>query len=306
MYTVVSYCVPLSYTAYSHIQALHFLVGDILLDLNIEDLMEIGLKSRVQGKWMMEQIRQLRCRADVSALDRQNIGKFLTDIHRGFSVYRVDFARKGIPIEFIPSLTEDMLVEIGVHSAVDRARILQASETCATEMVDSDASAFLPPSPRHKKKYDVFISYRRQSGAQLASLLKVHLQTQGISTFLDVSSLGGGKFDDNLLTTLSQSSNIVVILTPNCLQRCIGDLQVQDWLHRELVCALDHEMNIVPLCDPDFTWPRKDQLPEDLHPFLLINSVTWRHEYQEATIEKLINFLNISPLLRRKSIVKAI
>ena len=262
----------------------------------------------MKGKWVMEQILKLRRRADVSALDRGNISKFLTDTHKDLTIYRVDFARKGITADFLPHLTKDMLIEIGVFSAVDRARILhQVSEVCGYDVDDTATStAVVPLSPRYRRKYDVFISYRRDSGSQLASLLKVHLQVRGLTTFLDVTSLGGGKFDDALLTIISQCSNMVVILSRNCLQRCIGDLRIEDWMHKELVWALEKNVNIVPLIDPYFNWPTQEQLPSDLQPLCLLNGVTWSHEYQEASVERLVKFLNLPPLLRRKGLTKAL
>lgn len=290
-----------------HHLCIFYVVGNILLDLCIEDLLEMGLKSRVQGKWVMEQIRKLRCRADVSFLDPDNIAKFLTGIHKDFSVYKVDFARSRISAACLPHLTNEMLLEIGVHSSIDRVRILcRISETCGYEFTDSSSpSTILPLSPRYQKKYDVFISYRRESGSQLASLLKVYLEVRGLSTFLDVSCLGAGKFDDALLTVISQCSNVVVVLTRDSLKRCMGDSRIEDWLHKELVCALERQVNVVPLCDPNFSWPSEKLLPADLQSLCRMNAVTWSHEYQDASVERLIKFLNLPPLLRQMSMVKA-
>ena len=270
--------------------------------------MELGLQSRVQGKWVLQQIQKLRRRADVSFLDPGNVAKFLTDIHRDLSVYKVDFGRKGITPDFLPHLTNEMLLEIGVRSSVDRVRILnQISETCGFNFTDSGGpGSVLPLSPRYRKEYDVFISYRRDSGSQLASLLKVYLEVRGLTTFLDVSSLGGGKFDDALLTVIAQCSNVVVILTQDCLKRCIGDQRIEDWLHKELVCALEHQVNVVPLCDANFSWPSEKLLPADLRSLCRMNAVTWSHEYQDASVERLIKFLKLPPALRRMSMAKVL
>ena len=282
--------------------------GSILLDLQIEDLLEIGLKSKVQGKWVMQQIQKLRRRADVSPLDPDNIAKFLTDIHKDLCVYKVDFARRGITASFLPHLNEEMLLEMGVRSAIDRVRILnQISETCGFETTDlASPGSMLPLSARYRKKYDIFISYRRESGSQLASLLKVYLDMRGLSTFLDVASLGGGKFDDALLAVIAQCSNVVVVLTEKSLNRCIGDHRIEDWLHKEVVCALQHNVTLVPLCDPNFNWPSEKQLPADLKSLCRMNAITWSHEYQDASVERLIKFLNLPPVLRRMSMVKSI
>ena len=49
-----------------------------------------------------------------------------------------------------------------------------------------------------KKKYDVFISYRRSNGSHLASLLYLYLTNRNLKVFLDVESLEGGKFEDDI------------------------------------------------------------------------------------------------------------
>ena len=283
--------------------------GSILLDLSVEDLLEMGLQSRVQGRWVMQQILKLRRRADVSFLDPENVSKFLVDIHKDLTVYRVDFARRQITASFLPHLNTEMLTEIGVRSLVDQARILNhIRESCGSidSTIPSAPGSILPLAARYRKKYDVFISYRRENGSQLASLLKVYLEVRGLSTFLDVTSLGGGKFDEALLTVIRHCLNVVVVLTPNSLQRCIGDNRIEDWLHKELVCALESNTAIVPLCDPHFSWPQEKLLPTDLRSLCRMNAVNWSHEYQDATVERLIKFLNLTPVARRMTMVKSL
>ena len=283
--------------------------GSILLDLSVEDLQELGLKSRVQGRWIMQQVLKLRRRADVSFLDPENVSKFLTDIHQDLTVYRVDFARRRITTCFLPHLNSEMLTEIGVRSSVDQARILNHIRVSCSSVDFPDIGtpgSILPLTARYRKKYDVFISYRRESGSQLASLLKVYLEVRGLSTFLDVTSLGGGKFDEALLTVIRQSSNVVVILSPNSLQRCMGDDRIEDWLHKELVCALESKVTVVPVCDPNFSWPLEKNLPVGLRSLCRMNAVNWSHEYQEATVERLIKFLHLTPVTREMSMVKSL
>lgn len=64
------------------------------------------------------------------------------------------------------------------------------------------------------------------------SLLKVHLQVRNFTVFIDVEKLEAGKFDNNLLQSIKQASNFVLVLTPNALDRCVGDLECKDWIHR--------------------------------------------------------------------------
>ena len=84
------------------------------------------------------------------------------------------------------------------------------------------------------KSLDVFISYRRANGSQLASLLKVLLTIRNLSVFLDVDRLEAGKFDNNLLQSIRSARNFVLVLTPQALDRCKGDEEQKDWIHKEI------------------------------------------------------------------------
>ena len=64
------------------------------------------------------------------------------------------------------------------------------------------------------------------------SLLKVFLQLRGFSVFLDIEKLNAGKFDEGLLASIVASKNFILVLTPNALDRCIGDVAKKDWIHR--------------------------------------------------------------------------
>ncbi len=149
------------------------------MDLKTEDLLEIGFGSQVKCRWFLEQVRRLRCLADVSLIDRDKVCKWLTEISGDLAVYRVDFVRNGVTCSLLPHLTEDILAEIGIHRKIDRLKILLAIRRLP-ESSDGDSPdcplSLVPLSGAHAKKCDVFISYRRSTGSQLASLLKVLLQ----------------------------------------------------------------------------------------------------------------------------------
>ena len=68
--------------------------------------------------------------------------------------------------------------------------------------------------------------------ALIISLLKVHMQLKGFSVFIDVERLEAGKFDNNLLSSIRQAKNFLLVLTPNSLDRCTGDIDCKDWVHR--------------------------------------------------------------------------
>ena len=235
--------------------------------------------------------------------DPEHICQWLVAVGPELARYKADFMRNGVTREILPMISNDILTDMGIESSVHRLKIGLAIEklALASGHDSPDFESHLRSlHPTLRKKYDVFLSYRRSSGSQLASLLKVHLQLRGINVFLDVTGLGSGKFDEALLTTISNSLNMVVVLTPNSLDRCIGDVMTQDWVHRELVHAIDSGVHIIPLLD-DFKWPAQDKLPSDIRSLTMMNGVNWSHEYQEACVEKLISFLHLPGFRKRSS-----
>ena len=52
--------------------------------------------------------------------------------------------------------------------------------------------------PMRKKKYDIFISYRRDGGAETAKHLRDILTAKGYSVFFDTDSLRNGTFNQEL------------------------------------------------------------------------------------------------------------
>lgn len=50
--------------------------------------------------------------------------------------------------------------------------------------------------------------------------------------FIDVERLEAGKFDRSLLKNIEQATNFVLVLSDSALERCIGDDECKDWVHR--------------------------------------------------------------------------
>lgn len=120
---------------------------------------------------------------------------------------------------------------------------------------------------------------------------KVHLQLRGFSVFIDVERLEAGKFDNNLLQSIRQAKHFILVLTPRALERCIEDVDGKDWVHREIVAALQSNCNIIPIID-NFQWPEPEELPEDMRSVCHFNGVRWIHDYQDACVDKLERFVN--------------
>lgn len=143
------------------------------------------------------------------------------------------------------------------------------------------------------KEASVFLSYRRDSGDELARLLKKGLEAEGIDCFLDVDDLGASHFDDRLLREIEKRANFIVILSQGALDRCINE---NDWLRKEITHAIKTKRNIVPIIIPDFTetikFPSSEQLPREIAELPRYNSVVYSHEYYDKMMEKLLRFLS--------------
>ena len=109
--------------------------------------------------------------------------------------------------------------------------------------------------------YDVFISYRRKTGADDARLLQQALKSRGYNVFFDYDSLRDGKFDEKIFEAIDEAPVFVLMLTKGSLANCT---KKSDWVRMEIEQALKKERKIVPVSTtPNLTFfPKK--LPKAL------------------------------------------
>lgn len=69
------------------------------------------------------------------------------------------------------------------------------------------------------KKYDVFITYRRDDGLNYAQLLFQSLEKRGYRCFLDVRDAQDGEYERRIMAALRGAPNYIFILTEGSLQR---------------------------------------------------------------------------------------
>jgi len=138
------------------------------------------------------------------------------------------------------------------------------------------------------ERYDIFISYRRDKGGEVARLLRMALNQRGYQVFLDVDDLSSGHFDERLLQYIENSSHFILILSPGALEQ--ADDQ-EDWVRRELEHALKKNLNIIPLLMPGFEFPNAADLPESLSSLDRYNGITYSHDYFDATVSRLVQYM---------------
>lgn len=93
-------------------------------------------------------------------------------------------------------------------------------------------------------QYDVFISYRREGGLDLARQLAQQLERLGVSCFFDLEEIQTGKFNEKIYEAIDNSRYFIFILSPRSLDRCAND---GDWVRRELEHACSRGLLPIPV-----------------------------------------------------------
>ena len=144
--------------------------------------------------------------------------------------------------------------------------------------------------------YDIFISYRREGGADKARLLETELSHRGYKVFYDFNELTDGVFDKRIMDAIESAPIFIFLMTPHALDRCVGD--EEDWVRKEIEYAFDLRKHIIPV-NPDLSFtsfpenlPRKVREGLGQHQF---SDVVFSSLYRES-IGKLISE-RIRPLL---------
>ena len=146
------------------------------------------------------------------------------------------------------------------------------------------------------KRYDVFISYRREGGEETAKHLRDTLTERGYRVFLDVESLRSGPFNEALYQVIDHSKDFLLILPPDALDRCVNE---GDWVRKEIEHAKAANKNIIPIMLKGFSFP--EDLPESIDFIRYQNAPpTFEVTFFDAFVDKLQTFM----ISKRKSRTK--
>ncbi len=148
-------------------------------------------------------------------------------------------------------------------------------------------------------KYDIFISYRRETGKITANHFHFVLESKGYRAFLDTNDLGRGDFDLALIDKIENCKDFMIILSPGALDRCSDP---KDWVRRELACALKNKKNIVPVRMEGFSLPPK--LPKEIDGIRTINFFNYDVTHFTDDIPKLEKkYLKSKPVILIRKIL---
>lgn len=147
-------------------------------------------------------------------------------------------------------------------------------------------------------RYDIFICYRRDGGAETAKHLRDVLVERGYRVFFDTDSLRSGDFNRALLDVIEGCTDFIIILSPGSLDRCEND---GDWVRKELSWALSKDKNVIPIMSGSFEFPKT--LPPDINGVRWKNGIVVNVEYFDAMIDKLVTFLLSKRTIRKRSLL---
>jgi hypothetical protein len=127
----------------------------------------------------------------------------------------------------------------------------------------------------------IFISYRRETGYELAHLVDAELRLRGVRTFIDVSESDPGQFWPQIRAAIHSCRALVLICTNGSFETRPGD----DWVLREVSEATALGRPIVPVLSQDF------KRPEALSPLIAqaieYNGVSMDTQFHVAAFDHL-------------------
>ena len=144
------------------------------------------------------------------------------------------------------------------------------------------------------KTYDIFISYRRQGGAEKAELTKGELAKRGFREdrmFMDTRSLSSGNYMEGILKAIDASRNLVVIVTKDSFK----DLSEESPWAKEIAHALKIGKTIVPIYFDGINEIKPDELPASFQRLAFENAVIYVHQYADASFDRLVERLSREP-----------
>jgi hypothetical protein len=136
-------------------------------------------------------------------------------------------------------------------------------------------------------KFEIFISYRRKGGYDTAKLLYDKLRIDGYSVSFDIETLEKGNFDKELEKRVTDCKDFLLVLNSGIFDRFSNpDYDPEDdWVRREIACALSQNKNIVPLFLEGFDYPKI--LPDDIKGVTRKNSIDLSPQHFEGAYARM-------------------
>jgi hypothetical protein len=129
------------------------------------------------------------------------------------------------------------------------------------------------------RDYDVFISYRRESGAALAQLFSKGLKAHGVRVCLDTDERFWRPFSDELRERIVATPHFLLLLTPDCVK--------SDNMAFEIRTARESERRFLVVRQDRYELPT-DAFEQSEWAYVgSLSYQTWQHEYSDAAVERI-------------------
>lgn len=142
---------------------------------------------------------------------------------------------------------------------------------------------------------DIFISYRRVDGRDIARTVQLALKAKGYENiFFDYDSLRDGLFNEQIIDAINMCKDFILILSPESMKRCCNE---GDWVARELDTAIKAGCKFIPLNINGSFQEFPADFPRSLSVVKYIEQTKlMTDEYFDASIEMLISRLDSKPV----------
>lgn len=143
---------------------------------------------------------------------------------------------------------------------------------------------------------DVFISYRRETGSELAELVYKDLLVHGFSVFKDTHQLLSGHWKEAIASQIRSCKDFVLIITPGSLDRC--KLDPNDIVLFEILLAIEERKNIVLVVRKNNNVKSDlvlEGLPETISELPKHNWIEYTNSGADTHLEKIRRFLRARP-----------
>ena len=163
-------------------------------------------------------------------------------------------------------------------------------------------------------KYDVFISYRREGGFEIANLIASKLRSSGYRVFLDLHAMHSGDFSEQLKSKVKECKDFIWILSANTESNTLSFREGVDYYRDEICWAIESKSNIVPVKLEGFVFP--NSMPEcieeaiqshnrNLNIYQLQTVEAIKNQFFDAAILELRRYLTSKPVVLYKFVAAA-
>lgn len=136
-----------------------------------------------------------------------------------------------------------------------------------------------------KSKGLVFLCYNRDADNAVAHLVETELNARGYTVFIDVKILPSGDFELHASMILERADSVALILSESAVNNNSSHQA------KEIIDALEHKKNIVPIIPANFDWDLAVQKAPWVGKVRHLNSVVVSYDYRDAFFERLERFL---------------